>query len=451
VPPRFGRKGAQWTLGGLQCPAAHSDHRGGYYPTAVEGLAQAGIGSVYGTSRSLPFDRWFRYPAGFSAATLARALEAVDGESTRRIVDPLCGAATVACALPSDRTFAGIEAHPLIAELAALKVARVPGPPSGLRRAAVRLSEEASPGDPEGEHPLVQRCFESDTLASLVSLRDALPPRSPWRHHLRWALLGTLRDVASVRVGWPYQRPGVERVAPFDDAVVRFVARAELMADDLEAHGPPPLARIVRGDARTPGAWRRASQGERFHACVTSPPYLNNFDYADATRLELYFLGRVRSWSEMCRRVRSGMMIATTQQSRTALMRRGLAALARHAPATEREVRALVARLGEERAGRRRGKEYDRVLPAYFADLARVFTQLHSHFVPGGRCAIVIGDSAPYGVYIDTPRMVGRLAGELGFELVGDQPVRSRGRRWRTNGNRHQVDLAERLITLVRA
>ena len=52
---------------------------------------------------------------------------------------------------------------------------------------------------------LVRQCFDETTLARLVGLREAIPRRSPWKDYLTWALLATLRDVASVKVGWPYQ------------------------------------------------------------------------------------------------------------------------------------------------------------------------------------------------------------------------------------------------------
>jgi len=418
--------------------------------TATTG--QRGIGAVYGTSRDRAFDRWFRYPAGFSPEALQLAARATRADARSPVIDPFCGAGTTACGLKG-RTVIGIEAHPLIADLAATKLAPPPGRPEGLRQAAAELVAEAAETavDVEREHALVRRCFEPAVLQTLASLREAIAAgrRSPWRRYLRWALLGTLRDVAAVKVGWPYQRPAVNRSAPYSDPAARLLARTDMIADDLAAAETRPIGRVVRGDARTADAWRRAAAGRPFDACITSPPYLNNFDYADATRLELYFLGTVSSWAEMCNEVRSGMVVATTQQSRGSRARRALAELRRFSSITADVVR-LADRLGTERESRPRGKEYDQVLPTYFADLARVLRHLHIHTAPRALAAWVIGDSAPYGVYIDTPRLLAALAGDIGFSLVGDVAVRSRGLRWRENGCRHQVPLTERLITLRR-
>lgn len=417
----------------------------------MSSTTQRGVGAVYGTSRDRPYDRWFRYPAGFSPDALALAAAAVGQEG--RIVDPFFGSASTAVGL-AGRPVVGIETHPLIAQLAAAKLTPAPGPPEGLRRAAETLLETAAatPARAEHEHALVRECFEAETLAQLAGLRDsiAVMSRNPWRRHLRWALLATLRDVASVKVGWPYQRPKLGRRAPYRDPAARLLARAAMMADDLASDGPHPTGRVVRGDARRAATWARGARDEAFAGCVTSPPYLNNFDYADATRLELYFLKEISTWREMCEEVRAGMVVATTQQSARGRADRALARLRRELPGVGAELAALTEDLRKERDRRDRGKEYNQVLPTYFADLTRVLRHLHQHLAPGAVAAWVVGDSAPYGVYVDTPRLLGDLASELGFDYLDDVTVRSRGLRWRTNGSRHQVPLTERLVTFRR-
>lgn len=418
-----------------------------------EQVAQRGVGAVYGTSRSRPFDRWFRYPAGFSPDALAAAVDAL-GSAPRHVAEPFCGAATAVGALGPGRRMAGIEAHPLIAELGALKLRAAPAAVAGLRRHADEAVEGAAMSglaDTASEHPLVRRCFTGPVLNELVALRGELEaaPRSPWRTHLKWALLATLRDVASVKVGWPYQRPSLSREAPHRHAHARFLARVEMIATDLEGRTELPAGAVTRGDARRAESWRRASGGRNFDGCLTSPPYLNNFDYADATRLELYFLESGCSWAEMCRRVRAGMLVATTQQSSRGRSARALAEVRLH-PGVAAQVEELHTKLVAERARRSRGKEYDQVLPTYFADMAKVIAHLRDHSGAGARCAWVIGDSAPYGIYVDTPALIGTLAEGLGFKVLEDTKVRSRGARWRTNGTRHQVALSERLLVFER-
>jgi hypothetical protein len=208
---------------------------------------------------------------------------------------------------------------------------------------------------------------------------------------------------------------------------------------------------VVAGDSRESTTWDQAFGGTKADACVSSPPYLNNFDYADATRLELYFWGPVASWKEMCESVRSGMLVATTQQTRQAVAQAAYEQLTRY-PALNKQLQPLVKALEIERQRRKGGgKEYDRVVGPYFVGLAGVLSNLYEHLAPGARCAWLVGDSAPYGIYLDTPRLISALAGDLGFDVLTDDKVRTRGQRWRTDGVRHQVELSERMIVFSRA
>src|SRR5207248_2509867 len=102
--------------------------------------------------------------------------------------------------------------------------------------------------------------------------------------------------------------------------------------------------------------------GDPAAACVSSPPYLNNFDYADATRLELYFIGEVTTWAEMCRTVRRKMLIATTQQTKVSESEAAWGVLEEY-PRKYNQLRQLGDELSTRRKERPRGKEYDRVLP----------------------------------------------------------------------------------------
>lgn len=408
-------------------------------------------------SRRRGFDRWFRYPAGFSPATVQAALRAAGGGAESVCVDPFAGSASGGTfAVDAGATFVGMEAHPLIAELGQLKFER-PGEPDELREIPDTIIEHnrlrcRTALSISAELELVQRCFSEPVLELLVALRsgvEALGAMHPWQKHAKWALLGTLRDCASVKVGWPYQRPSLARVAIHRDPVKRFRERIEMMAKDLDEAREPLSSRVTQGDSRLADTWNHALRGVPASACISSPPYLNNFDYADATRLELFFLGDVRSWKQLCDDVRAPMLVATTQQTRCAVAEAATEALSCY-PRTQERVASLIDRLAEERMRRGRGKEYDRVLAPYFLGIAQVLSSLFESLRPGARSAWVVGDSAPYGIPIDTPKLILTAAEELGFASVEDRHLRDRGQRWRTNGTRHQIALTERLIVFQR-
>ena len=247
-------------------------------------------------------------------------------------------------------------------------------------------------------------------------------------------------------MGWPYQRPGVRRRPRVSSALKRFGQRAQWIVADLQgaqiSAGP---CEVIHGDATQSSSWSAIG---RTDGCVSSPPYLNNFDYADATRLEAYFWGEARSWSELCARVRTNMLTASTQQSSTGERDRALEAMADSAIGAE--IKELTWSLTGARKARTRGKEYDQVLPADFASMRAILTHLAASLRDGAPCAWLIGDSAPYGVYVDTPRLIGELATDVGFEVIDDVALRRRGMRWRSTSVRHGVDLSERILVMRR-
>jgi hypothetical protein len=209
-----------------------------------------------------------------------------------------------------------------------------------------------------------------------------------------------------------------------------------------------PNASVAAGDSRLAEAWKAIGEGGA-HGCVSSPPYLNNFDYADATRLELYFWGEVTSWSQMCATVRSDMITATTQQSSVGSARAAEENLQVLGDVAD-QVAQITTRLTTERKSRKRGKEYDRVVPDYFAAIADVLRNLSGALRPGSPAVWLVGDSAPYGVYIDTPYLIGQIGQSVGLVPEKDVILRRRGNRWNKNATRHNVELSERLILLRR-
>jgi hypothetical protein len=420
----------------------------------------SGRGRRHGTSSYQPFDRWFRYPAGFASDYVRLLLDRL-GLDEGLVIDCFAGSGvTGTAALDQGLEFFGIEAHPLIADLARLKVAPACSA-RPVRQLAADVAEEVSELLVSGETDaptvtgeftqLVQRSFDEPVLHRLALLRQAIRSRSKRvaAPYVKLALLATLRDVASVKVGWPYQRPGQQRIARHRDPVERFLIRAGWIADDLKSIGPRPSASVICGDARDPVTWAGFKHGPA-EACVASPPYLNNFDYADATRLELYFWGEVTSWSQMCSTVRNDMLTATTQQSSKPERVDAVTRLETMGSLGE-QVLSLTDLLTKQRRARTRGKEYDQVAPAYFVGMADVLSNLAVALKAGATCMWLIGDSAPYGVYIDTPRLIGELACTLGFEVKADLTLRRRGNRWQGPTGRHSVELTERLLVFCRS
>jgi hypothetical protein len=177
---------------------------------------------------------------------------------------------------------------------------------------------------------------------------------------------------------------------------------------------------------------------------VASPPYPNNYDYADATRIELTFLGEVHGWGDLQRAVRS-LLIRSCSQHMSGY--RPEADLASEALAPIRgELHAAYEALETVRRQKGGRKAYHLMVAAYFADLAACWRMLRRAVRPGGEVLLVVGDSAPYGVHLPVERWLGELALAGGFERYAFEPLRERNasRLWKSR--RHDVRLHEGVL-----
>ena len=185
---------------------------------------------------------------------------------------------------------------------------------------------------------------------------------------------------------------------------------------------------------------------------LTSPPYLNNYDYADRTRLETYFWGLYESWGEITREVRNRLIVAATTQICRSAMNGTLQceSIKQVSPAIHAELTGIVSRLSALRMQKGGRKSYDLLVSGYFEDMLKVIEGAHRVLRDGGRFILVLGDSAPYGVRVRTDEIMGRLARAVGFSDHTIEVLRTRGGKWGHNSQRHKVSLRESILTITK-
>ena len=164
---------------------------------------------------------------------------------------------------------------------------------------------------------------------------------------------------------------------------------------------------------------------------VTSPPYLNNFDYAEMTRMQLYLLGWADGWGQISEKVRMKLVTNTT----TAIAgRRGdcyqLMQREKIPKDLHRELSLIVDKLNEQRKERPGKKPYNYLVYPYYAQITRTLAESYRSLTTGGEIHWVISDAALYGVHIETEKHTASIMESLGFKNIKIVKLRERGNRW---------------------
>jgi len=412
----------------------------------------AGRTGTFADNLKRPVHRWFKYSAGFSAEWVSAVLRE---RGVSAVFDPFVGSGTALLAAAAVGLSAtGAEAHPFVARIAKAKtqwdfdVTRLRGAATELLERARRVAV-GTQSPRWDEDSLITRIYAPEVLARLNALRTSYESLKPhWPSEIaelvRLAITSILRSCSHVGTAqWQYVLPRHQKSATkvrepwsaFEAVIEQFVTDREQVASEEWRAG---ASRVVAHDARQPFDFLG---GHKFEAVITSPPYPNNYDYADATRLEMSFWGEIEGWGDLQKVVRCHLMRSCSQH--TAAERLTLETLlcdplllpirAELAVACER-----LARIRETRGGR---KTYHTMAAAYFSDLARVFVNLREVTTHGASVCFVIGDSAPYGVHLPAERWLGELALAAGFQSWNFEKLRDRNVKWENRV--HDVPLHE--------
>jgi len=393
----------------------------------------------------LPVHRWFRYSAGFSAQWVQSlaSLVACSGRKTR-VLDPFAGSGTTLIASQDAGVEScGVESHPFVARVAKAKLARR-SDPNAYRIFAREVIKSARllKGSCDGYPALIGKCYLEDALIDLDRLRCAYEDHkddSP-ASELTWlTLVGILRKTSHVgTANWQYVLPRKTKkvfAKPFDafEEQTGTVYRDMLIAQDA----PDVAATLIEGDARDCNGVTKGFA----NLVITSPPYPNNYDYADATRLEMSFLREINGWGDLRAAVRQHLVVSCSQHVPEKSVDLDAVLNTQELSPIRSEIADICDKLGKIRMTKGGRKTYHLMIACYFADLAKVWHALRRACDSPSQVCFVIGDSAPYGVYVPVMDWMGRLALEAGFGEFHFEKLRDRNIKWKNR--KHRVPLSE--------
>lgn len=425
------------------------------------GLSRSDLGTFKASLRA-PIHRWFTYPAGFSYKGVEEAFKLYGIRPGMTVYDPFAGTATTNLVAKKQGIHSfGIEAHPFVQFVAKTKLfwefdisllqREIDSLTDTIRDVCALGLKEAEAGAAFPE--LVRKCYHPMKLARLWLCREAIfaLPNSPFRNLAKLGLTNILRSLADVETGWPYIAPGKPKSSS-PDVLGALRDQLYLMAGDVaqtvQQTYPGARTYLIGGDSRER---HDIIEDSSVHLSFTSPPYLNNYDYADRTRLETYFWGEAKSWGDITEKVRNKLiMSATTQALRGGFdIERAMSAELRAvAPDVAETLQNKVSQLAELRMVKSGKKSYDMMVAGYFNDMLPILREAFRVLKPGAAFILIMGDSAPYGVHIPTEVYLGEIGISVGFNRYEIEDLRVRGGKWKNNPQRHTVALKESILTL---
>lgn len=428
-------------------------HQLNLFPTLPEDTNTSSLTNRSGSfvdNMSLPIHRWFRYSAGFSANWVRSLIQerTKRGLEINKILDPFAGVGTTMIAAAAEnKASVGFEPHPFVFRIADAKIKALNVNPQKLLNAFdefIRVAQRKKADIPDKMPRLLQKCYTQETLLDLWKIKETLQQDfsdHPMFDFIWFSVNSILRSCSTAGTAqWQYVLPNKQKanvIPPFESLYDKFNRMIEDIIYAREHNWGRTETVVLQTDARNPDY----NQEKSIDLVITSPPYPNNYDYADATRLEMTFWDEIEGWKDLHKKVRNKLITSCSQHS--AAEKFELENLLQNPVLgpIQKELSEACHKLAEIRLQRGGRKTYHTMAAAYFTDLAEIFHALRSLCSENSEMCFVIGDSAPYGIYLKVDEWLGKLALAAGFKEYEFEKIRDRNVKWKNR--KHRVPLKE--------
>lgn len=416
-------------------------------------ILDANIGSAK-DNMSSPVHNWYKFTAGFSYKFVDIILE--DYKDKNIVVyEPFagCGTTLVECQKLGFHSI-GNESQELMCNVIHAKLnwtitkqqyVRAKNNIQKYVEENKRIAETAAKF-----HPLLVTLYDEPSLRELYCIRDGIKRlrNNSVRDFFNLALSQTLHKAAIHPIAEPYISR-TKFMANSGHAWDKFYQISEQMMKDIQnMPHREQLAKVYNCDSRQKND---AIADNSCSLCITSPPYLNNLDYGEVSKVHSHFFGMTSDWNDITKKVRRKLVTgATTHYSDSAFFMEEFSQkeFAQNNPETMKTLVELYGRIKENYQLRKGRKTFHILMMYYFEDMFYVLKEMRRVLRYGGEAYLVLGDSAPYGIYVPTTQILGDIALSAGFTEYSIHKIRSRGDKWKTLKNRHNISLSENILIL---
>jgi site-specific DNA-methyltransferase (cytosine-N4-specific) len=354
---------------------------------------------TYVPNKKLPIYNWFKYKEGFSRELVVRLFRECGLQPGDTVFDPFAGSGTTLMAGKELGIHGiGIDMLPTAVFVAKTKLTEWPDI-DVLLQAALRLTS-APFREPRSTLPnvrIINLAFSKETQRELLFFRGEIEAcDQPVRDFLMLGLLNILEEVSNTSKDGQFLRLVEKKLPPVRDALRASLTQMIHDLSEMRMFGlwPKTNARttILLGDAREMCLPRKYIGA--ISAVITSPPYLNRYDYSRTYALELCLFS-VKSHQEMVG-VRHSLLRSHVESKEHA----GKAVALPSLDEVLREVRTKP--LNNERL--------PVMIQGYFEDMNLVIQNIGKYLKPGGQAALVVANAQFNGENVPTDLRLCELA-----------------------------------------
>ena len=277
-------------------------------------------------------------------------------------------------------------------------------------------------------HKLLESLYTKENLFELYFIRDYIQSLDEkTKLFLKLALTQTLHKVS---------------VHPIEKTVRK-------MLDDLDSYqNIPKTTNIFHHDSRKTNY---NIDSNSCSICITSPPYLNNLDYGEVSKVCSHFYGITDNWNDITEKVRKNLVTGATTHYKEADFQLEEWKKNQFYIENKNVIDNLmpdILKIKEISKNKKGKKSFDILALLYFEDMYNVLLEMRRVLKQRSKAYLVLGDSAPYGIFIDTTKLLGEIALNSGFNKYNIVKIRERGTKWTSLKNRHSLKLSENILIL---
>lgn len=299
-------------------------------------------------------------------------------------------------------------------------------------------------------HQLLRGLYEQESLIKLYLIRNHIKKIRSEKYKLFFnlALSQTLHKVSIHPIAIPYISRN-KKLNNTTKAWEFFENISRKMLEDTKNYNEIlPTSEVYLQDSRIHNIH---IEDQSCSVCITSPPYLNNLDYGEVSKVHTHFFNITNDWSDITKKVRTKLVTGSTTHYREAdfdLEKYKETDFFENNKTIGNlliEKTRLMKSISQERAGK---KSFDILTLLYFEDMYKVLKEIRRVVKRKGKTYLILGDSAPYGVHILTTEILGKIAKTVGFNNSEIHKIRSRGTKWKSLTYRHSLELSENVLIL---